>query len=102
MCLYLQADGQVDPAAEGRADGARVKAEVFEEFGEGVCERHPGPLLRHHHAGPHPGQIKTPSLDDRREEGGKIRAHGGLRDSGVCFMLLTQRVCGVCCVSVEK
>lgn len=33
---HLQADGQVDPAAERRADGARMKAEVFEELREGV------------------------------------------------------------------
>lgn len=63
--FYLQADGQVDPAAERRADGSRVKAEVFEELREGVRQRHPGPLLRHHDAGPNPGQIQTPSLDRR-------------------------------------
>lgn len=67
MCFYLQADGQVDPAAEGGADGSRVESEVFEEFREGVCERHPGPLLRHHDAGPNPGQIQTSSLDERKE-----------------------------------
>lgn len=67
VCFYLQADGQVDSAAEGRADWSRVKAEVFEELREGVCERHPGPLLRHHDTGPNPGQIQTPSLDDRQE-----------------------------------
>lgn len=63
--FYLQADGQVDPAAERRADRSRVKAEVFEELREGVRERHPGPLLRHHDAGPNPGQIQTASLDQR-------------------------------------
>lgn len=63
LCPHLQTDGQVDSAAEGRADGPRVKAEVFEEFGEGVRERHARPLLRHHHTGPNPGQIQTPSLD---------------------------------------
>lgn len=62
---YLQADGQVDPAAERRADRSGVEAEVFEELGEGVCERHPGPLLRHHHAGPNAGQIQTTSLQQR-------------------------------------
>lgn len=35
MC-HLQADGQVDPAAKRRADGTRMKAEVFEELREGV------------------------------------------------------------------
>lgn len=65
FCFYLQADGQVDSAAERRADGARVKTQVFEELGEGVRERHPGPLLRHHHAGPDPGQIQTSSLGGR-------------------------------------
>lgn len=59
---HLQADGQVDPAAEGGAHGPRVEAEVFEELGEGVSERHPGPLLRHHHAGPDAGQVQPPSL----------------------------------------
>ncbi len=62
---YLQADGQVDSAAKGRADRSWVEAEVFEELREGVCERHPGPLLRHHDTGPNPGQIQTPSLDGK-------------------------------------
>lgn len=66
--LYLQTDGQVDPAAKRCADGARVEAQVLEEFGEGVCERHPGSLLCHHHAGPDPGQVQTSGLDRRRAE----------------------------------
>ena len=64
--FYLQTDGQVDSAAKGRADRPWVKTEVFEQLREGVCERHPGPLLRHHHTGPNPGQIQTSSLDERR------------------------------------
>lgn len=63
FCIHLQADSQVDSAAKGCADGSWVKAEVFEEFGEGVCERHPGPLLCHHHTSPNPGQIQTSSLE---------------------------------------
>lgn len=64
--FYLQADGQIDPAAEGRADRARVKAQVFEELGEGVRQGHPGTLLRHHNTGPDPGQVQTPSLEQSR------------------------------------
>lgn len=66
---HLQADGQIDPAAEGRADGARVEAQVLEELGEGVGQRHPGTLLRHHDAGPDPGQVQPPSLDTVSREG---------------------------------
>lgn len=65
--LYLQADGQVDPAAEGGADGPRVEAQIFEELREGVCEGHPGPFLCHHHTGPNSGQIQTSSLGKKQE-----------------------------------
>lgn len=68
FAFYLQANGQVDSAAEGCADRARVKAEVFEELRERECERHPGPLLCHHYTGSNPGQIQTPSLRKRRKE----------------------------------
>ena len=74
---YLQADGQVDPAAERRADGARVEAQVFEKLGEGVRQRHPGPLLRHHHAGPDPGQVQTPSLQQIQNTSSPRRPAGG-------------------------
>lgn len=33
----LQANGQVDPAAEGGADGSGVESQVLEELGEGLC-----------------------------------------------------------------
>ena len=88
-CFHLQADGQVDPAAEGRADRSWMEAEVFEELGEGVRERHPGPLLRHHHAGPNPGQIQTPSLDD----GERRRDHMADRFMSVTSRDTTRCVC---------
>lgn len=64
---YLQADGQVDSAAEGRADRPWVEAQIFEELREGERERHPGPLLCYHHTGPNSGQIQTSSLDKKWE-----------------------------------
>lgn len=56
MCLYvtnLQADGQVDPGAEGGADGTWRQAEIFEELGEGLCESETRTLLSYHHTAPH-------------------------------------------------
>ena len=58
----LQADGQVDPAAERGADGSRVEPQVLEEFGEGLRQGRPGTLLSHDHTGPHPGQVQPSRL----------------------------------------
>lgn len=66
MRLYetdLQADGQVDPGAEGCADGARRQAEVFEELGERLRESETGTLLCYHHTAPHTRQVQTPRLE---------------------------------------
>lgn len=65
-CPYetnLQADGQVDPGAEGGADGARRQAEILEELGEGLRESEARALLRYHHTAPHARQIQTPRLE---------------------------------------
>lgn len=53
---YLQADGHVDPAAEGGAHSACGQAQVFEELAEGLCQGDPRPLLCNHHACTHTGQ----------------------------------------------
>lgn len=56
VCPYetnLQADGQVDPGAEGGADGTRRQAEIFEELGEGLRESETRTLLCYHHTAPH-------------------------------------------------
>lgn len=58
----LQTNGQVDPAAEGGADGSRVEPQVLEELGEGLGQGRPGTLLSYHHAGPDPGQVQTSGL----------------------------------------
>lgn len=50
---YLQADGHVDAATKGGADGAGGQAQVLEDLGEGLGEGDARPLLRHHHAGAH-------------------------------------------------
>lgn len=66
MFLYennLQTDSQVDPGAEGSADGARRQAEVFEELGEGLRESETRPLLCYHNTAPHTRQIQTPRLE---------------------------------------
>lgn len=62
----LQADCQVDPAAEGGADGSRVESQVLEEFGEGLRQGRPRTLLRHNHAGPHPRQVQPSRLKRTR------------------------------------
>lgn len=59
---HLQADGQIDPGAEGGADGPRRQAQVFEKLGEGLREREAGSLLSHHHTASHTRQVETPSL----------------------------------------
>ena len=48
-----QADGHVDAATKGGADGAGGQAQVLEDLGEGLGEGDARPLLRHHHAGAH-------------------------------------------------
>lgn len=58
----LEADCQVDPAAEGGADGSRVESQVLEEFGEGLRQGCPGTLLRYDHTGPHPRQVQPSRL----------------------------------------
>lgn len=68
---HLQADGQVDPAAEGGADGSRVEPQVLEEFGEGLRQGRPGTLLSYDHTGPHPGQVQPSRLKGRRETQGE-------------------------------
>lgn len=65
----LQADGQVDPGAEGGADGTRGKADIFEELGEGLRESETRTLLRYHHTAPHARQVQTPSLEERTAGG---------------------------------
>jgi len=59
----LQADGQVDPAAEGGAHSSRVESQVFEELREGLRQGYPGPLLSYDHAGPHSRQVHSSSLE---------------------------------------
>lgn len=58
----LQADCQVDPAAEGGADGSRVESQVLKEFGEGLRQGCPGTLLCYNHTGPHPRQVQSSRL----------------------------------------
>lgn len=58
----LQADGQVDPGAEGSANSTGRQAEIFEELGEGLGEREARTLFCYHHTAPHARQIQTPSL----------------------------------------
>ena len=60
--LYLQADGQVDPGPEGRADSPGGQAQIFKQLREGVCEGEPGPLLCYHHTAPHTGQAEPSCL----------------------------------------
>lgn len=62
---HLQTDRQVDPAAEGGADGSGVEPQVLEEFGEGLCQGRPGTLLSYHHTGPDPGQVQPSGLKIR-------------------------------------
>ncbi len=72
MCLSetnLHAYGQVDPGAEGGADGARRQAQIFEELREGLREGEARTLLCYHHAAPHARQIQTPRLETHMAEG---------------------------------
>lgn len=62
----LQADCQVDPAAEGGADGSGVESQVLEEFGEGLRQGYPGTLLCYNHAGPHSRQVQPSSLTGQK------------------------------------
>lgn len=63
---HLQTDRQVDPAAEGGADGSGVEAQVLKEFGEGLRQRRPGTLLSYHHTRPDPGQVQPSRLKIRK------------------------------------
>lgn len=62
----LQADRQVDPAAEGGADSSGVESQILKEFGEGLGQGCPGTLLCYHHAGPDPGQVQPSRLKIRK------------------------------------
>jgi len=64
---YLQTDGQVHSTSKGSADGSRVQAQVFKEFGEGLGEGYPGPLLSDHHTRPHARQVKSTGLRKEME-----------------------------------
>lgn len=64
---YLEADGHIDPAPKGGAHSTRRQTQVLEKLGEGLCERNAGPLLCHHHAGSHTGQVHTLHLRSRQE-----------------------------------
>lgn len=68
----LQADCQVDPAAEGGADGSGVESQVLEEFGEGLRQGYPGTLLCYDHAGPHSGQVQPSSLTGQKAFQGQV------------------------------
>lgn len=73
---HLQADGNVHPAAERGADGARRQAQVFEDLGEGLGERDARPLLRHHHARAHAGQVDVAQLWEGKEEWEVLESKG--------------------------
>ena len=59
----LHAEGQVDPGAEGGADGPGREAQVFEELGEGLGQQQARTLLRYHHTAPHTRQVQPPRLE---------------------------------------
>lgn len=81
---HLQADRQVDPAAEGGADGSGVEPQVLEEFGEGLRQGCPGTLLSYHHTGPDPGQVQASRLKIRqsqRHSSSQVRSSSGVLPS---------------------
>lgn len=45
----LQADCEIDPAAEGSADSTRVQPHILEELTEGLCQSNTRPLFCHNH-----------------------------------------------------
>jgi len=89
---YLHADGQVDPGAEGGADGPGGQTQVLEELGEGLCEHQARPLLRDHHAAPHARQVHAPRLQHKQ------RIKGLFNGAEPCCDLHIITVCVCVCV----
>ena len=84
----LEADGDVDAAAETGGDGARRQAEAGEEFREAARQVDARPLLGDDDAGAHASQVDAALLQQRRRCGQSFGAqlHDAVRAERVAHL----------------